>query len=144
MNLTDIFFAIGIIIISALLVFVVYDDLTGSPYQMSINELMGNNVTKEYNISQKDLKMVPTSTAGNSVDIELTTQLKTVNTQSSNTATFTQELNTKNNPTQSAYSPNNKVDTNSKNYPTNSKSSGYSNNPNNNNNNPMGQNMPVK
>ena len=144
MNLTDIFFAIGIFILSALLVFVVYDDLTGSPYQISIEEFMENNVTKEYNITQKDLKLVPTSARGDTVDIELTKMSKTVNTQSSNTATFTQELNTKNNPAQSAYSPNNKADTNSKSYSDNSKYSGYSNKPNNNNNNPMGHNMPAR
>lgn len=131
MKIDDIIFAIGIIIISALLVFVVYDDTIGGRYQTYMDEYMENNTNDDLNITEKDISLVPSSAENITNNTVISSKTKTANTQSSDGATPTKTSKTKDNSAQSFNSQknngNNKIETISQDI----KPSSFSNNHNN-------------
>ncbi|MBE6488703.1 MAG: hypothetical protein E7Z86_08310 [Methanosphaera stadtmanae] len=140
MKLDDIFFAIGIILISSLLVYVIYDDIT-NPYPMNMTDALENNTNGTINITQKDTELVPSSAVNNSINTKFNIKTLSENTQSSNGDISTQNVYSRTNTVQNLNSPNNNQNNNKdayhkenniKTYNGDLKPSSFSNNPNNN------------
>ncbi|MBE6493891.1 MAG: hypothetical protein E7Z84_04695 [Methanosphaera stadtmanae] len=131
MKLNDIFLAIGIIIMGSLLVFVVYDDTMGNPYQMYMLKGMEINISGESNISDNDTMLVHSEIVNNTINIELIPKTKTTSIQNTNTNTITQTSNTRTSSVQSTNTQNNNPNNNIKTSSQISKSQSSSNNYNN-------------
>jgi len=125
MKIGDIFFAIGIIIISSLLVFVVYDDIM-NPYPIDIYEDMEFNVS-DANTSENDTKLITYNDGNKTINIEIDPKTKQTHIQNSNSASVTQKSDTKTSSVQNSKSPTNNVDNNIKTYSRDMQPSSFSN-----------------
>lgn len=123
MKLEDIFFGIGISIIAALLVFVVYDDTIGSSY----HEYMEGNMSLENNMSENATLLASTNRLNNTIDLMKGTKEKTTSVQSSNEKSVSQSSDTSTSSVQSSKSPKNNGNANIKTSSNEFKPSSYSN-----------------
>ncbi len=125
MKLGDIFFAIGIIIISSLLVYVVYDDTMCRPYEIDIYKDTEINLSEVSNISENYTKLLPNNVVNTTINIKTGSKTETSYAQSSNSAVVTQKSDTKDSLVQSSKAPNNNVNKNIKTYSRDIKPSSF-------------------
>lgn len=116
MKIDDVFFAVGLIIISSLLVFVIYDDVTTIQDQISMEDLenIEANASDTINRTDNESLVMPSDmvTSSNTNLNQIQNMVNSANTQNVDSSKLTQQQNTETKIIQSSNSPENNINNN--------------------------------